>query len=148
MRSPGSPGKTWRIWNSLIRAIENSYSIEVVKVSDLLVDKIVRLEKELLDPDVRGSADLAGPLIADSFVEFGRSGRVHDRAGVLSMMQASGSEAPATADDFVVHELAPGVVFVTYRTSGASGEETLRSSIWVESNEGWQIFFHQGTPVG
>ena len=47
-----------------------------------------------------------------------------------------------TASDVRATEVAGGVVLVTYE-AGAS----LRSSLWVRSDDGWRVLFHQGTPA-
>jgi hypothetical protein len=65
-----------------------------------------------------------------------------------------GAESPTQVDiaDFEVRLLGAGVALVTYRSIASSrpGEmatETRRSSIWVKSNDAWQMTFHQGTRI-
>jgi len=51
-------------------------------------------------------------------------------------------------DDFSVEVLAPGVVTVTYRntvTYQGSTQSARRSSIWVETSDGWKLKFQQAT---
>lgn len=110
-----------------------------------LAELLVDLELRLHDPDVRRSQANIASLLADGFVEFGSSGRVYTKSETMAALVA---EAPTDirADGFVVKELAPGVVLVTYRTIVA-GAEVLRSSIWVDDSGRWQMVFHQGTNV-
>jgi hypothetical protein len=110
------------------------------------------LEEELLQPEVRRSADRVGGLLADEFIEFGSSGCVFDKSQIIEALQHEASD-PTTRvhlTDFAARQLAPGVVLVTYRTlrSGpnASRAYKLRSSIWKSTNGHWQMIFHQGTP--
>lgn len=110
-----------------------------------LAEFLVNLELRLHDPEVRRSSTNMASLLADDFIEFGSSGRVHTKSGVVAALVA---ETPTAirAHDFVVKQLAPGVALLTYRTT-TEEVEALRSSIWVESAAGWQIVFHQGTPA-
>jgi hypothetical protein len=110
------------------------------------------LEEELLQPDVRKSADRVGRLLADDFIEFGSSGRVYNKARIIEALQHETSD-PTTRvrlTNFAARQLAPGVVLVTYRTflSGpdAPSRSNLRSSIWKLIKGQWQMAFHQGTP--
>ena len=54
--------------------------------------------------------------------------------------------------EFNVRELAPNVVLVTYRVrsqgfGGAPGRVSVRSSIWVQHGDKWQVAFHQATLI-
>lgn len=111
------------------------------------------LEEELLRPEVRNSADRAGRLLSQDFIEFGSSGGTYDKAQVIESLQ---QEAPDPAvqillTDFSARQLAPGVVLATYRTVCRGGAEPdqhrLRSSIWKLIDGRWQMVFHQGTPT-
>jgi hypothetical protein len=109
-------------------------------------DELLDLEQRLLDPSVRGSPQAVVPLLHPDFVEFGSSGRVYTKEMMVQMML---QQAPGVVRirDFDVREIAPEAALVTYRTVGAEGKETRRSSIWVRGGGGWQIVFHQGTRV-
>ncbi len=81
-------------------------------------------------------------LIADDFVEFGRSGRVWTRDSIRELLEGSPGP-PVPIDRFEVAELGDGVALVTYRAALAN-----RSSVWVRRDGRWQLRFHQGTPIG
>ncbi len=81
-------------------------------------------------------------LIADDFLEFGRSGRVWTRDAIRDVLEGPPC-SPGPIDGFDVTELAEGVALVTYRTADAN-----RSSIWVRRDGRWQMRFHQGTATG
>ena len=40
--------------------------------------------------------------------------------------------------------LAPGIVHVTY-VSDHAGRRARRSSVWRLTDDGWRVYFHQGT---
>jgi len=56
------------------------------------------------------------------------------------------------AQDFQIAEFGHGVAQLTYWSahegpSHGLHRRTLRSSLWVETECGWQLRFHQGTPI-
>jgi hypothetical protein len=116
-------------------------------------DLLRQLEEHLLRPEVRGSAEQVGRLLADDFVEFGSSGYAYDKQQIIEALQ---QEKPDPAlrislTEFAARRLAPGIFLVTYRTTwdaGADepGRSRLRSSIWKLIDGRWQMVFHQGTP--
>jgi hypothetical protein len=110
-----------------------------------LTAQLVALERELLDQSLRKSRR-ADVLLAESFLEFGSSGRRLERAQVLAGLQ---TETPSAveADGFEVSLLARTVALVTYRSflHSVPTAMTLRSSIWRLEGEHWRMVFHQGT---
>ncbi|GLS20892.1 hypothetical protein GCM10007874_39090 [Labrys miyagiensis] len=111
------------------------------------------LERQLLDPALRADAAGLAALLHDGFVEFGRSGAVYDKAGVIAALAAETSEPPGArlAQDFQIKPLSEAVALVTYvtirRIEGAADLRSRRSSIWTLANGRWQMIFHQGTPI-
>jgi ribonuclease HI len=84
-------------------------------------------------------------LLTDDFFEFGRSGKRWDKAGILAMKRDA--DTHALAADFALTRLGDDHVLLTYvSTLPGGGNQTLRSSIWVRTPEGWRMRFHQGTP--
>jgi len=116
-------------------------------------DLIRALEEELFKQSVRGSPEAVSNLLADSFVEFGRSGRVYEKEEVVRRLAAESIEPPEThtARDFVPRPLADDIVLLTYRSfrlaEGKEDRHTLRSSLWKFISGRWQMVFHQGTPT-
>jgi hypothetical protein len=111
------------------------------------------LERALMRPDVRASREAVVALLADDFLEFGRSGGVYDKGAVLDALAREGTApAPPLPEvlDFAARRLAPGIVLVTYRSlriADGTSQATWRSSIWRRSGAAWQMVFHQGTPA-
>ncbi|MDE2089574.1 MAG: DUF4440 domain-containing protein [Gammaproteobacteria bacterium] len=100
----------------------------------------------LLQPGARKS-ELVSQLLAESFVEFGSSGRVFSKAQIVAAFQAE-SPTAVSASHFKVRMLGHQVALVTYQAARQSEppRNTLRSSIWQRSAGGqWQMVFHQGT---
>ncbi|MGW6734104.1 nuclear transport factor 2 family protein [Streptomyces sp. NPDC055013] len=103
-------------------------------------------ELRLLDPEIRRSPELLGSLLHPEFHEFGSSGRRWDRASTTARL-------PVDTDPhrYVVTSgiqgvrLAPDVVHLTFDTE-YNGGHAHRSSLWRRTDDGWQMYFHQGTP--
>lgn len=89
-------------------------------------------------------------VIDEAFVEFGASGRrwtYDEMVGALRGMPRT----EAAIADFEVAMLSRDVVLVTYvigPAPGQGGRISRRSSIWVRSEDGWRLRFHQGTATG
>jgi hypothetical protein len=123
------------------------------------LEHLPALEASLWVAETRFNRDHMERVLHPDFAEFGRSGRVHGRGDVLSTTSAAprarneddgiGAELPP--GDVRVSELAPGVVLLTYRIrvhrQDVGGVEVSnRSSIWLLTEDGWRLRFHQGTP--
>ena len=112
-----------------------------MRESDLR-SELLRLETALAERDPGEIEGGLKSLIADDFLEFGRSGRVWTRDSILESLTLGPSGDPAPIEGFDVTELADGVALVTYQGAMAN-----RCSVWVRRDGRWQMRFHQGTPV-
>ena len=107
-----------------------------------------RLEEELWREETRFDVSRMEEVIAEDFLEFGRSGRIYQRADTLAV-PSTPIEAVIPLPDFDARLLAEGVAQVTHNsvvTYGENIEKARRSSIWTRSSSGWKLRFHQGTP--
>ncbi len=108
------------------------------------------LERGLLEPSVRSSAQALEALLADEFVEFGSSGRVWTRQEIIADLL----EQPTSIieiDSVESRHIGEETVLITYRTRRAGetdANEAIRSSIWQRQGNNWKIIFHQGTRTG
>lgn len=113
------------------------------------MDKHIRqLEEKLLQPHIRQSATAVADLLADSFIEYGQSGRIYDKKQTVAGLQIE-NPTRITMSNFKTTTLAPGVILANYlsthtRPDGAVSH-ALRSSIWQQMDGRWQMLFHQGT---
>ena len=108
------------------------------------------LEVALHQPAGRGDAARLDQLLHPEFVEFGRSGTVYSRADMFAHLLAEDAPATIVADDFALRSLGASVALLTYRSAhrtddGTLMRHTLRTSIWLRTDAGWQMSFHQGT---
>ena len=117
-------------------------------LSDEVVEELKRLEEMLLRPEVRRSREKMSALLADDFIEYGRSGRIYDKAAILDTADKPFT-GQLTLHGFSAKALAPSVALVTYATvlrrTDGNESHSLRSSIWSRTGSDWRVVFHQGT---
>ena len=115
--------------------------------------EMLKLEKALLSKEVRSNVEALNLLIAESFIEFGKSGKVWNKGSILASLPLEGEingEIQREILNFAVIFQTPNIVCVEYKLSESklnAGEISFRRSIWKFIDERWQIIFHQGTAL-
>lgn len=111
------------------------------------VEAAIEGELRLLDPKIRRSPELVGALLHPDFHEFGVSGRHWDRASIVDMpaRTTDAGYGPSITSPMKGVQLAPDVVHLTFDTEN-NGRHAHRSALWRRTDEGWLLYFHQGTP--
>lgn len=117
---------------------------------DPLLQELQALEVELHHPGVRCSRERLEQLLHSEFHEVGRSGRAYNRETIVDFLAAQESQPVVLSEAFSVSELGPGVALLNYRSAQVEQgkslvNHTLRSSVWIKTNAGWQLRYHQGT---
>jgi len=118
----------------------------------MLLEELRRLETELHTIEARCNRQRMETLLHPDFVEFGRSGRRYTRADILNEFGPTSVLPAVRSENFDLAVLAEGIALLTYVSAhedadGKQSRHTLRSSVWVCTETGWQIRFHQGTPI-
>jgi len=95
------------------------------------------------------SADLERQMAPD-FYEVGASGRLYSRRQVKDVLlrryAAGGGEDLWDTSDFHCRPLGADTYLLTYQLR--QGERVSRRvTVWRRTQEGWQVLYHQGTPV-
>lgn len=119
--------------------------------SGMLLQQLRSLETGLHKDETRRNRKRMEMLLHPDFVEFGRSGTRYTRDDILKEFAGSDSVLPDIHSwqfDLVV--LADRVALLTYLSAHLDTgrnlyRHTLRSSVWVLTEVGWQMGFHQGT---
>ncbi len=112
------------------------------------VEAAMEGELRLLDPEVRASPELFGALLHPEFTEVGASGTRWDRETIGEVLMDGSAPAgrPATTVSRMRGvQLADELVHLTYDTDD-NGRRAHRSSLWRRTDDGWRLWFHQGTP--
>ena len=111
---------------------------------------IYNLELDLLKPEIRASRDKLNELLSDDFIEYGSSGLIYNKADILERLPLSESSS-YNLYDFELIPLSESIVQTRYKTDRINLDGTkltsLRNSLWRKADFGWQMFFHQGTPI-
>lgn len=123
--------------------------------ADLLLETLRGLETLLHQPEVRADAERLGACLHADFLEFGRSGARYTRAEVVASIAGTAAQQRQPSiwtQDFELASLGEGVALLTYRSAhrdegGALSRHTHRSSLWLLTEDGWRLRFHQGTPT-
>lgn len=110
------------------------------------------LEEELHKIETRRNRERMETLLHPDFVEFSRSGTRYGRTDVLEEYGPDSTLPVIHSEHFHMVVLAEGIALLTYVSAHLDGDgnahrQTLRSSIWVLTEVGWQMRFHQGTPA-
>jgi hypothetical protein len=119
---------------------------------DDAIDTLVLLETMLHAPDARRDSALLQRILHVSFREFGQSGHVYDRDAIISALLAEEEHPIIWSQDFAAQRIDDQTVLLTYRSAiakegGELERHANRASIWLETDWGWQLVFHQGTPT-
>jgi hypothetical protein len=114
------------------------------------IDEELRvLEERLAMPAASESRESLGALFAPEFREFGCDGKIYEDVPTLLETLPLGDAPRLMFEEFRAVPVAPDTVLVTYRAKSLPGLgwklPTLRSSLWVMRQSGWQLVFHQGT---
>ena len=117
-----------------------------------MLAELRQLEAELHHPGVPCSRERLEQLLHPAFHEVGRSGRPYSRATVIEYLAAQTSSPRVEPEKHAVHLLAEGCALLTYRSAlrcpdGSLADAAFRSSVWLRMPQGWQLFYHQGTPA-
>ena len=111
-----------------------------------LKEQLFALEQKLLKPEIRTSKDELTNLLAETFFEFGSSGKVLYKDTNIGEMTLSLVQMKIS--DFEINSLSEEIVLTTYRIyNEVNNQHSLRSSIWKLIDGRWKMHFHQGTKV-
>ena len=118
--------------------------------SDLLKEHIYRLEKKLLKPEVRQSAEKVAEILSDDFIEFCSSGKIYKYEQGNVIDNKRNNDIHWEIKDFSIDILKKDIILAKYKVIKHNKLEdkkiySLRSSIWKYTKESWRMVFHQGT---
>ena len=115
-----------------------------------LLNHLIELERRLLDPVVRASKNQLSHLLHDDFYEISANGLIFNKQHVISRLPLE-NIPQIYNQDFKGQVLADSLAQLTYHAAYRINvyhalNFSIRMSIWAKTEEGWQLFFHQGTP--
>ena len=107
------------------------------------LDRVIDLERALLESDVRSSPRMMDRLLHPQWSEFGAGGRVISREDVVAGLGEANVDLEVLDASFV----ADHVVLLRWRAHSDHGT-SLRTSVWVREGDRWRQRHHQGTAEG
>lgn len=110
---------------------------------------LTHLEEGLWIPDKRFDRQWMGRILHPDFAEVGTSGQTYTRNEVLDTPRTR-LDVRLPHEGYSLELIDEDVALVRYISQDIhDGVErhAHRSSIWINTNEGWQLRFHQGTPL-
>lgn len=101
--------------------------------------------------DTRFDREWMDRMLHPDFAEVGRSGRTYDRQEAIESSPPKKSfDVMLPHLDYRLELIDEDVALVRYISRPVyDGKQRLdqRTSVWVNTNEGWRLRFHQGTPI-
>lgn len=88
-------------------------------------------------------------LLAPDFWEVGASGKIYDRAFVLSVLadrQRNPIQEPWHTFDYQIRAIEAQHYLITYSLQQAT-RLSRRATLWQNTEQGWKMLYHQGTVV-
>lgn len=119
-----------------------------MNISQKDFEKLKELEESLWKAETRCNQQYMDQILSPDFFEFGRSGRIYQRAQTLAIpFEEIHTKLPLK--NFQIHFIETNIALVTYLSEVTYDEIEManRSSLWVKTPQGWQIRFHQGTAI-
>lgn len=120
---------------------------------ELLKNHILKLENDLLNPEIRKSVEKTSELLSDGFTEFCSSGNIYRYIQVQAVEEGTNlQELDGEITDFEINQLSEDCVLATYKLIkhnelNENKKYSLRSSIWKCFEGNWKMIFHQGTNI-
>ncbi|MEL7184939.1 MAG: DUF4440 domain-containing protein [Pseudomonadota bacterium] len=116
-----------------------------------VLDELRNLEPIFHHSEIGAQREEFEDMTVADFWEVGASGRRYSREHVVNELverYSARHEDVWSADDFQCREIAPDNYLLTYTLIQGTNRVTRRSTIWRRTDDGWKIFYHQGTVVG
>ena len=114
-----------------------------------VLDELRSREPIFHRPELGTSAEDLDRQMAPDFFEVGASGRRYNRQHVKDVLlrrYAEGAEDPWETSGFHCRALGEDSYLLTY-TLRQDRRLTRRVTVWRRTPQGWQVLYHQGTPL-
>ena len=121
-------------------------------VPEEICNQLIKLEESLWVAETRYDDDHMDRIFDARFREFGRSGKIYAREDMFfGGFSGQGIDCQLPLSSMSISRIAPNAFQITYISRvkrGGKIEGANRSSIWnYDQKAGFQLVFHQGTPI-
>lgn len=110
---------------------------------------LTHLEEGMWLPGFRFDRDWMDKMLHPDFVEVGMSGRTHTRKETVRSPAAQ-IDVQLPHEDYRMVQIDENVAMSRYVSNDVYegvARRAHRTSIWLNTKEGWRMRFHQGTPI-
>ena len=120
------------------------------KIKETLFNHLIDAERQLLEPEVRQSAEALDTLLDDDFIEIAADGTSFNKFQVLTRLPTE--VVPQFYNQhFKGRMLSDDIAQLSYqaafrRSARSEFNYSVRMSLWRCNGKQWQMVFHQGTP--
>ncbi|KZY50515.1 DUF4440 domain-containing protein [Pseudoalteromonas shioyasakiensis] len=120
------------------------------KIKETLFIHLIDAERQLLEPEVRQSAEALDALLDDDFIEIAADGTSFNKFQVLTRLPTE--VVPQFYNQhFKGRMLSDDIAQLSYqaafrRSARSEFNYSVRMSLWRFNGKQWQMVFHQGTP--
>lgn len=114
-----------------------------------MIELLLKLEMSLWVNETRNSKEFLEGVLHPDFKEFGRSGNIYNKQDIIDSTDLD-INAIFPFKNLTVKDINDTTFLVTYQSALNKNNEIIksnRSSIWILTEEGLKLLFHQGTPV-
>ena len=111
-----------------------------------IIEKIIELEKQLVNPNIRQSEDDLNLILADDFIEISSAGEYFNKKNTITALKIE-NNITYELSNFHGKLISPDILLLSYKAVKNQNVYSLRSSVWKYQNSLWQLVFHQGTPI-
>lgn len=113
-----------------------------------LTEHIKRLELELLHTDVQHDMSIVEALLSSEFEEIDSSGNLATRQAAVEWLKSKDHAIRWQLEEFRIKVLSDELILAIYSARkldrvNSAGREAVRTSIWRQRKNQWQILFHQ-----
>lgn len=110
--------------------------------------RLLDYETDFLRASFCQNETLMDERIHPDFLEIGSGGIYYDKPAIIRLLLGIPEDRPIEILDFSLREMGPGLMMVLYQTyHQVTKEKTARMSLWSENDQGWQLLYHQATPI-
>ncbi len=113
-----------------------------------LTEHIKRLELELLHTDVQHDMSIVEALLSSEFEEIDSSGNLATRQAAVEWLKSKDHAIRWQLEEFRIKVLSDELILAIYSARkldrvNSAGRGAVRTSIWRQRKNQWQILFHQ-----
>ena len=111
-----------------------------------LEEQILEYENDFFKKKFCSNMENLNNRIHDDFIEFGKSGKVFNKDSIIEYLINLDDDRDIEIESFEINIMKKDFLVVNYISDEKEiDKRAVRTSIWINENENWKLYFHQGT---